>query len=427
MPENSVLPLETGILIVAPNASTRYGGEAVLPVHYFRGLRARGQKVQLIAHARNRTDLDALFGVDAGIHFIDDTVWHKLLWRMGRPFPRRVAEAVFGTAMNMLNERMQARLIRRLVAEGSVDLIHQPTPVSPKAPSSIHGFGVPVVIGPMNGGMTYPPGFEEYENRVERIFVPIARQFAKLANHLSPGKKKAAVLLVANDRTRAALPVENPNTLTLVENGVDLTTWTAPHRTAPSGDGPCRLVFMGRLVDWKAVDLTLEALAIARTRGADVTLDILGDGAEREALEAATKRLGLENAVTFHGFRPQPECAAMLAASDALILNSLYECGGAVVLEAMAMGLPVIASEWGGPADYLDPETGILVPPNPRQDFTARLAAEINRLASDRGLRTRLGTAGAIKVRHEFDWAQKIGRIVDIYAKAQGQSGRALQ
>ena len=98
--------------------------------------------------------------------------------------------------------------------------------------------------------------------------------------------------------------------------------------------------------------------------------------------------------MTFAGFLSQGECAERLAASHALILNSLWECGGAVVLEAMAMQLPVIASDWGGPADYLDETCGILVTPTPRHDFATRLADAIITLSKDQKLCQRIGEAG---------------------------------
>lgn len=413
------------VLIVAPNASSRYGGEAFLPLKYFQILRRRGWPAKLIAHARNRDDLTEMLGpLLADVLFVEDTLWHRAIWQAGRRFPAPIRDAVFGTLLNRVNEHYQARLIRRLIAAGAADLIHQPIPVSPLAPSGLAGFGLPLVIGPMNGGMTYPPGYEDLESPAARRFVRLARAFARLLNRLVPGKRRAAVLLVANERTRRALPFPaHPRILTLVENGVDLSTWAPPPAAPERQPGaPCRLVFMGRLVGWKAVDVTLEALALARAQGVAAELEILGDGPERARLEARAARPDLAGAVRFLGFRPQAECAAHLAAADALILNSVWECGGAVVLEAMAMGLPVIGPDWGGPADYLDASCGILVAPVPRADFATRIAAAIARLAGDPALRARMGAAGAAKVRAEYDWEKKVDRMLEIYAGAAAGS-----
>jgi glycosyltransferase involved in cell wall biosynthesis len=411
------------VLIVAHDASTVHGGEAVLPVHYFRGLRALGHPVKLIAHERNRADLESHFGSDCdALYFVRDTRLHRAIWRAGVGFPAKIEEALFGNLMSLLNEVHQKRLIRDLVAAGEVEVIHQPMPVSPKAPSSIHGFGVPVIVGPMNGGMTWPDGYEDFQRRSERLFARTGRALSAVVHRLIPGKRRAAALVVANQRTRDALPPgSSTNVIELVENGVDLSTWHGEGLASGSGSEDLVLVFMGRLVAWKALDLTLHALRLALDEGVRVRLEVLGDGKERQRLQQLAAELGLENHVQFLGFRPQSECVEILRRADALILNSLYECGGAVVLEAMSMGLPVIGPDWGGPADYLDETCGILVHPSPRETYPARIAQAIGALAADPDLRRRMGRAGAMRARQDFDWAVKVEHMVSIYRSAVGR------
>jgi glycosyltransferase involved in cell wall biosynthesis len=407
------------VLIVAENASVRFGGEAILPFKYFQLLRRRGLDALLLTHSRNQQELATLFPNDLDrLHFIPDTRWHKLIWRVAASMPKPVQDHLFGAILNFVDSRYQNGLIRKLVANQGVEVIHQPTPVSPVAPSGVFGFGVPVVIGPMNGGMTYPPGYEDYDSAATRAFMVFGRRMGRLANRLRPGKRHAAALLVSNARTRAALPVPNhPNVIELVENGVDFATWGNLAATRVN-EGRFRLVFMGRLVVEKGLNVTLHAIAIARQRGIDVTLDILGDGDKRAELEQLVDALNLRDSVRFLGFLPQSDCADLLTAGHALILNSLRECGGAVVLEAMSLGLPVIAADWGGPADYLDSSCGILVHPSPRADFDERLADAIVRLAGNPELAASMGAAGAHKVRDVYDWEKKLDRMIDIYRDA---------
>lgn len=424
------------VLIVAPNASTLLGGEAALPLKYFEILRRRGHAPILVTHARNRPDLaDHITGHD-DIRFIEDTLAHRLLWMVGRRMPQVLQGSLLPTLMGVLDARAQSALVRKVLQERPVELIHQPTPVSPMTPSRLHRFGVPLVIGPMNGGMNYPPGYEDLEGRVARRFIVLGRRLARLVNRLTPGKRKAAILLVANERTRAALPFPDHRDIRfMVENGVDLSVWNAPE---PPDDGPAsttgrdardtpfRLAFVGRLIELKLVDVTLEAVALARADGADVTLDVFGDGPDRARLEGVTRALALDGHVTFHGFLPQADCARslrMLSSDRALILNSGRECGGAVILEAMALGLPVIASDWGGPADYVDPECGILVSPVTRETFARRLADAILTLAKDPDLRHRMGAHGKHKVSTQFDWERKIDEICVTYRDAIRASG----
>ncbi len=139
----------------------------------------------------------------------------------------------------------------------------------------------------------------------------------------------------------------------------------------------------------------------------------------RQTWEALTDELGLKPGVTFSGFMSQQDCAERLKSADVLVLPSLFECGGAVVLEAMAMGLPVIATAWGGPLDYLDETCGILVAPDSREALVAGFAAGMKALAQSTQLRTKLGEAGYARARQHFDWQRKIDQILELYQLAQ--------
>src|SRR5271170_6448766 len=113
-------------------------------------------------------------------------------------------------------------------------------------------------------------------------------------NRLFPGKRQAAMLLVANERTRAALPRGVcSNVVLLVENGVDLALWSVPDSAAKeSASAAARFVFMGRLVEWKAVDLLLLAFKRASTQTA-MTLSIIGSGDEQVKLEQIARSLDI--------------------------------------------------------------------------------------------------------------------------------------
>jgi glycosyltransferase involved in cell wall biosynthesis len=413
------------VLIVAQNASSRIGGEAFLPLKYFQLMRRRGMDVSLISHQRNQADLTNCLGADiARVRFIADTRWHLWLNALATRLPERGFGQLINMLMGVVDEYFLKAAIRSFLAQHEVDVIHQPTPVSPRAPSFIYGFTVPVVIGPMNGNMTYPPGYREYQPRWARWIIGIGRPFAIVLNRVFPGKRRAAALIVANRRTREALPVEHPaRIIELVENGVDFTIWKRRQNQERRTE-EFRLIYLGRLVEWKAVDLTLKAVALARSSVPGLHLDIVGDGPETERLKALAEDLHLTRAVTFHGFLPQPESAGLMQGSNALILNSLFECGGAVILEAMSLGLPVIASDWGGPADYLDGKSGILVSPVPRESFVARLADAIERLALAPDLAREMGEAGAARVRKDFGWEEKIDRMIEIYAEVIADEAR---
>jgi len=403
------------ICIIAENASFRFGGEASLPLHYFSRLRARGIETWLIIHGRTRPELEALFPNDQDrIQYIPDKWYHKLIWQLSRPFPRRVSEATFGTLMLLINQIIQRSMVKRLIREQRINIVHQPIPVSPKAPSFISRLGVPVVIGPMNGGMDYPEAFRGAESLFTRVTVALGRSSANLINSLIAGKKNADLLLVANERTRLALPTcVRGEVIEIPENGVDLGIWKLPSQpVAPSI--PPRFLFVGRLVDWKRLDLVLHALAAIP----NAQLEVIGDGAMRVHWATLAQNLGIADRVHWLGWRPQPECAALLHGATALLLPSIYECGGAVVLEAMACGIPVVATNWGGPADYLDASCGILVDASNQEVITQGFITAMEKLIAAPAMRSQLGTAGRTRVERYFDWNQKIDRILEIYRQA---------
>lgn len=411
------------VLIVAEHASSKFGGEAALPLHYFRFLRRRGVEAWLVVHSRTRDELLEVLGDERGrIEFIPDTGLHRLLFHIGQFLPSRLSYFSLEMISRLSTQFAARRIAKRLIDRHGINVVHQPIPVSPREPSVLFDLGIPVVIGPMNGGMKYPPAFRRLERPLVHRMIDLGRKTSTAINRALPGKLRATVLLVANERTEKALPSgTRGEVMTLVENGVDLTLW-GPDDAAQSDEGdsgrPIRFAYVGRLVDWKCVDLLLEAFS----RVIDVvpaTLDVYGDGEMRGELEVKAIDLGLEEAATFHGWISQSECARRLRRADGLVLPSMYECGGAVVLEAMASGLPVIATNWGGPADYLDESCGILIDPESRESFVAGLVDAMIRLAKSPVLREAMGRAGRYKSTSVYNWEHKIDRIIKIYKKSQ--------
>jgi glycosyltransferase involved in cell wall biosynthesis len=285
----------------------------------------------------NKSELLELFPHEQDrLYFVQDTSLHKALFRYGQLLPRRLADATTGLLIHLTTQSSQRRILRDLVKQYSIDVVHQPIPVSPKTPSQIWGVGAPAIIGPLNGGMEYPPALRNEHGRLARLGLLFGRALAMLI----PGKRLARFILVANRRTQEALPIGiKGQVVEMVENGVDLKIW----QTKGSVDVPgptVRFVFIGRLIDWKALEIALEALG--RLQGQIwASFEVIGDGPMRKSWERTAHQMGLAQTVKFSGFMSQQDCAERLRKADVLVLPSLFECGGAVVLEAMAVGVPV--------------------------------------------------------------------------------------
>ncbi len=147
------------------------------------------------------------------------------------------------------------------------------------------------------------------------------------------------------------------NKLHIVHCGVE----PARYADAPAPSG-ARLLFVGRLAAVKGVPVLLDAFRAARERRPDLTLTLIGDGPDRPALEVAAADLG--GVVTFLGYRNQSGVADALAEADALVLPSFAEGVPVVLMEAMAAGRPVVATQVGGVGELVtDGVDGRVVPP----------------------------------------------------------------
>ena len=194
-----------------------------------------------------------------------------------------------------------------------------------------------------------------------------------------------------------------------------------PRRLPPRerSPGELRLLFVGRLVERKGVQVLLDALSRLGGAGSPAPrLEVVGDGPERARLEALAGELGVRDRVTFHGFVSDAELRARLEATDSLVLPAVtdrkgdVEGLGVVLLEAMGAGRPVIASAAGGITDIVeDRVTGLLVPPGD----AAALAAAISTYRDDPALARRLGEAGAARVEERFSWTSILDRLVSLY------------
>lgn len=417
----------TRVLIVADSVSRQFGGEAALPFHYFRVLMQRGTEVWLLTHARVRAEIEESWpGHLDRVHFVEDTKFQQGLWRLGRLLPESIAYITTGFLSRLLTQASQRKQAKKMVVEWGIDVVHQPTPVSPKEPSAIFNVGAPVVIGPMNGGMVYPPGFRIERNSFSETVLRIARTASIALNAMVPGKRRASMLLVANERTKLALPEGLcKNVEVLVENGVDLTLWQSSSQTHKEARSlrPFTFAFVGRLVTLKRVDIILRSFAAMKARSA-AAMVIIGDGPERQSLENLVAHLALEADVRFAGWQTQAATASLLAETDCLLMPSIRECGGAVVLEAMATSKPIIATRWGGPADYIDTSCGILIEPLSEKQMADDFAHAMDLMTED-PLRARaLGDAGRARVEREFDWERKLDRMEQIYQDAIALDGQ---
>lgn len=377
-------------------------------------------EVYLITHARVRSSIEKNSNIpQSNIFYIPDTCLHKALFKIDCLLPNRIGLVSTGVLMHIVTQFYQWRLAKKVIKLKKIDIVHEPAPVSPVQPSAMFGLGVPVIIGPMNGGMSFPPAFKDMTGRFENLLYKCVRLFNSVYNLLIPGKFFAKVLLVANKRTLNALPkFRLGKAIILVENGVfnalDKRVNSDLMMLDVNGEAKkptLKVLYVGRLVDWKRIDILIDAFA--RCKNTEAELIIVGDGPLRHELTLYAKNAS--NRIRLTGAVPHDQINAIYDIADIFVLPSIRECGGAVVLEAMARGLPVIATEWGGPADYIAEGTGLLVAPNSQAYMIEKFAQHIDALLEDQQLRTKIGNAAISHVKQHFLWQKKVDNIITIY------------
>ncbi|SNS18499.1 2-deoxystreptamine N-acetyl-D-glucosaminyltransferase / 2-deoxystreptamine glucosyltransferase [Geodermatophilus pulveris] len=226
--------------------------------------------------------------------------------------------------------------------------------------------------------------------------------------------RRADAVVVLTDRTAAALRGDGVPAarVATIPSGFDPDLFAAPHDDVLPGAGRPRIGYVGRLAPQKRVDRLVAAVGRMRE---PASLVVVGDGPDRERVHALAA--GLPR-VHLTGFVEHAAVPAVLAALDVLVLPSDYEEMGSVLTEALASGLPVVASDVGGiPEVVRDGETGLLVPAGD----VAALAAALDRLAADPALRARLA-AGARARAADYAWPALAARVAAVYARVRGEA-----
>lgn len=236
-----------------------------------------------------------------------------------------------------------------------------------------------------------------------------ARRAALVRAERRAARWTAAIVAVSRTEMRAGLEagVGRPEQYATVLNGVDLSRFAASGPSAPA-TGP--VICVGRLVRQKRPDLVVGAFARLHSRHPGVTLTFVGDGPERGPLERAVRSLGLGSAVRLVGERD--DIPALLAGAGCMVLASDYEGCPISVMEAMAAGVPVVATDVGGTAELIvDGRTGILV----RRGDEGGLAEGLGRVVSDpAGAAQIRGAAREVALRR-FGHERMASETTDVY------------
>lgn len=323
---------------------------------------------------------------------------------------------------NYYFEHLVWRRFREDIAGGRFDVVHRVIPVSPTIPSTLAQrcarSGVPFVIGPLNGGLPWPPAFNGARRR-EREWLSYLRSAYKLLPGYAQTRRHASAIVVGSAHTRSEMTARaSERCIYLPENAIDEDRFPAP--PLRRREGPVRCAFVGRLVAYKGADMLLAAAA-PLVRARKLTIEIIGDGPERSPLAEQIVRLRLGDGVTMSGWVAHEELHQRLGRHEVFAFPSIREFGGAVVLESMALGLVPVVVDYGGPAEMVTPATGFTVRMGTREEIIAGFRRVLETIVENPEAIEPMGRMARRRVLDCFTWRAKALQTLEIYRWVLGR------
>lgn len=257
-------------------------------------------------------------------------------------------------------------------------------------------YGIPYVVRFGGGDI---PGAQKRFSVIYKLLAPIIRSIWRNAEYL-----------VANseDLKERALSFEKQHPIEIIENGVDNEFFI---RTRVKEHPECNILFVSRLIEGKGLQYIIPHMReIEQKTTQPVHLTIVGDGPYRDELEKITEESGVSELVSFIGHKNKTELLPYYNDADVFILPSLSEGMPNVVLEAMAMELPIVMTPCGGSKELIR-GNGYVVPVH---QFTEKLIE----LCDHEEWRKEMGRLGGVRARTDFSWESKADAYMKLFEKA---------
>ena len=272
-----------------------------------------------------------------------------------------------------------------------------------------------------NAGMPLITHFHHFEV----IRRPIDLLFKPFHHRIERGAYRDSTLVVTPSRSSSQELQQgfdvSPMKVKVVPHGVDPVRFSSERATDPSDS--VQLLFVGEHEPRKGIEFLLGAMDLLRNPKPEARLVTIGQGSALRELKHLSNRLRLGDRVEFRGYLPDPDGTRLPKAysqADIFVLPSLKEGFGFVLLEAMASGLPIVATDVSAIPEVVG-DAGILVPPrNP-----TALASAIRLLIDDPAKRREMGRRGRDRVAALFTWDKVIPRLTDVYQEAIEATGRS--
>lgn len=320
-------------------------------------------------------------------------------------------------------QRLAYDKARELHQANPFDLAHQLTIIGYREPGMLWQLGIPFAWGPINGAAGMPWRFV-WAFGAAGIYRHVTRNVLNSLQMRLPSRARAAarhaskIWAVTGEDEDMVCRIWKRDAETMIETGA-VPDAGAVVRHRKHGE-PLRLIWCGIIEDRKALPLAIKALG-SKGEAANVELHVIGDGPDRGRCEALGLKVGLSE-VHFHGRVAHAEVRNRMLRGHALIHPALKEGTPHVVLEAMALGLPVLCHDACGMAIAVDETCGIKVPMRSPRESVDGFRSAVLRLLTEDGLLERL-SEGAIARSRVLSWDAKVEVVGRVYGKILESEG----
>jgi glycosyltransferase involved in cell wall biosynthesis len=318
------------------------------------------------------------------------------------------------------------REAEKLLKTETYDIIHHVTFGTVMIPTQLWRLNIPVVFGPIGGGQTAPRSMMEYFGKAQwkerwRTLMTRALPFSPL--HRRWISKMSAVLATNRDTSELLRLLGRPDAQPLHDTALPESFFALEPRTFEALAEPLRLLWVGRLLPRKAIPLALDILAKVEV---PCTLTIIGDGLEEGVVREMIRARGLEDRVFWKPERlPWTEVRDAYGKHDAFLFTSLRDSVGVQLLEAMALGLPVITLGIHGGGELVQDEAGFKIPVHSKEQVVRDAAAAVTQYAAmSPEARSQMSAAGWSFAR-TMTWPRRAAIAEEIYDRIlQGPNAR---
>ena len=379
---------------------------------------ARFQDVWVITSSDSRSDIEEALGEQSTprlrFYFVDVPFWP--VWLRRRPGLIQIYTYFWQLRIYPFVRRLHRRL--------HFDMYHHVTYANDWMTSFVGALlAVPYIRGPGGGAHRVPKSFlREYgfTSRQWERFRSIGQWLFRHDPVFRIGQRRASAILLCNQEALQALPTEWRHKSSLFPvNGISSKDFTILSRGAHESDaGILRVLSAGKLIRLKGFSLAIRAFKLLSEENRQAEMAIVGDGPERSRLEALVRSLGLQGRVRISHWMARDEFLRTLGSCDIFLFPSLRDGGGAVVVEAMAAGKPVVCLDLGGPGFHVTDACGIKVAANTPSQAVHDLADAMDRLCGDPALRSHMGEAARQRAAAVYHWDRLGEHLQDVYHRA---------